>query len=247
MSLRALIDEFGVHGVARPVHISVLAPDNPSLRRAIAEPPDGVTVQRVADDFFDLARVPAVLAAVDPTTVVIGSTVAAGGPRTADARARLAGLHVQRAAGPDGPPVILSTFFPVDDRVALDRAAPVTIRHALVISTVRLLSRSLVLGVRAPHWGEAAEELLGSGSARLDIVEYEPADGRATTFASVYGALLDQGAVPMGISCDGEAPVINPEPGHPVSPGDAVLIVRRVDAPAGGPPPASPAARGPRA
>ena len=110
------------------------------------------------------------------------------------------------------------------------------------LSSAEVISDGLALAVLAPDSAVALEALIGGEGTTLEVARFHPADGRPASFAAVYQALLERGAVPVGVARGDGRPDIAPAADERVGPGDELLVARRLE-PSTPEPAAAPAGR----
>ncbi|GIK77686.1 MAG: hypothetical protein EDQ89_06645 [Acidobacteria bacterium] len=221
----------GADGAGRArTEITVLASADPGPG------PEATELRWRRGDPSDPSTLRDTLAAVAPDVVLVASVGASADPRVTDARAALAALHLCRAAE-DRPLTLLVEQRGAGRAAALERADP----RIRVVSAAAIAARAIALAAVDPD-ALAAQEAMAAPEVQLErrllseagAVAAEPdgalrhrAGGRGVAFAAVYRALLDEGAIPIGVARDG-VPLESLGAGAPaLEPGDELLVLRR--------------------
>lgn len=191
---------------------------NVELRRRTGSPTDP---EAIADALADAEPDVALVLASSPT----------GDLAVADATAVLTLLHVRRLTEGGSLPLVLHVF-------GSETAATLHEPRLTRLSSAEVISDSLALAVLAPDSAVALEALIGGEGTTLEVARFHPADGRPASFSAVYQALLERGAVPVGVARGEGRPDIAPVADASVDPGDELLVARRREAATPAAPPA---------
>jgi hypothetical protein len=218
---RGLLEE--LRNEPEPTVLTVLGSADQWSAFAAPEPPPTVELRRRTGSPTDPAAIAEALSDADPDVVLVLASSAAGDLANADATAVLTLLHVRRLTEGRSLPLVLRVF-------GSATAATLEDERLTRLSSADVISAGLALAVLAPDSAVGIEALIGSERTTLEVVRFRPADGRPASFGAVYQAVLQRGAVPIGVDRgDGRADIA-PATDAPVGPGDELLVARRVPA-----------------
>ncbi len=186
------------------IHITCVSTLSVEIRKPFHEPlRDKIDIDHHVADLGNAELMQRMIEQVGPDVLIVtGDWHGSGSLAESDAQGLLNFLRIKQVLAGTGIRVMAIPSLP-ESVASLDSTD-----DAIIVATGRQLVYPFIASSLAQtHLIDIFGEIFDAKNDRMDVWRFDPADGQAVTFGSLYQACLSRGAMPLGVARSGETSV----------------------------------------